>query len=525
MKKIKILDCTFRDGGYYNNWNFQKKVVSEYIDKINKSNIDVIEVGFRFAEKKIQSGPFAFATDQFIKKLKINKKIEVAIMINASDLINQNITSEEILKKILNKKKNSPVKYIRIAAHFHEVEDIIKSLKSIKKLGYHVILNIMQSAYKKENIFKKVITKIKKSKSVKILYFADSLGSMSPQETIRICKIFNKYWKKDFGFHSHDNCGDALSNCLAAKNHGANWLDCTIQGMGRGAGNVQTEILLTAMNEFNQNRYNLKPIYELSEGIFKNLKKKYKWGSSLYYYIAAKKNIHPTYIQSIQQENIYSTEYIIKLLNQLGKINAGSFDQNYLKKYYNKSFEKKDIWNAKDWCLNSDILILAQGNSVKNYKSKITQIAKTKKLKVLSLNINSHINQNKVDYYLASNYERILLDFPKYSKINKPLIIPKNIYQDVIKKKNKSNILYYGLNIKNNKFDVFNKECSLYTNLVAAYSLALCVVGGAKNIYLAGFDGYEDDEKKNYEMKHLFKKFCKKYSYIKIRSLTPTIYI
>ncbi len=52
MKKIKILDCTFRDGGYYNNWNFKKKVVSEYIDKINKSNIDVIEVGFRFIEKK-----------------------------------------------------------------------------------------------------------------------------------------------------------------------------------------------------------------------------------------------------------------------------------------------------------------------------------------------------------------------------------------------------------------------------------------------------------------------------------------
>jgi 4-hydroxy 2-oxovalerate aldolase len=525
MKKIKILDCTLRDGGYYNNWNFQNKVVKEYIDKINKSNIDVVEIGFRFLEKKIQLGPFAFATDQLIKNLRINKKIDVAIMVNASDLINPNLTFDEILKKILNKKKFSPVRYIRIAAHFHEIESIIKALKIIKKLGYEIILNIMQSAYKKENIFKKTIEKVKKSKSVKLLYFADSLGSMTPDETIRICKIFKKYWKKDFGFHSHDNCGDALSNCLAAKSHGANWLDCTIQGMGRGAGNVKTEILLTEINELNKNRYNLKPIYELAEGTFKNLKKKFKWGSSLYYYIAAKKNIHPTYIQSIQQEDKYSTEYIIKLLDQLSKINAGSFDQNYLKKYYNKKFEKINIWNAKDWCLKSDILILAQGDSVKNYKKKIIQIANKKKLKILSLNINNHINQNKIHYYLASNYERILLDFPKYSKINKPLIIPKNIHQDIIKKKTKSNILYYGLKIKNNKFDIFNQECALYTNLVASYSLALCIVGGAKNIYLAGFDGYKDDKKKNDEMKYLFKKFHKKFPHIKIRSLTPTIYI
>ena len=109
MKKkiIKILDCTLRDGGYYNNWNFEKKVVNEYVKNINKSKIDIVEVGFRFLSNHKFLGKFANISDKHIKKLGFNQNIELAIMINASDLIKANKyqSTEVITKSILNNSK------------------------------------------------------------------------------------------------------------------------------------------------------------------------------------------------------------------------------------------------------------------------------------------------------------------------------------------------------------------------------------------------------------------------------------
>ena len=84
--KIKILDCTLRDGGYYNNWNFQKNLVQQYLDTMSETGIDYIELGFRFLKKNSKLGNCAFTKDSFIKSLKIPKKMNIGIMVNASDL-------------------------------------------------------------------------------------------------------------------------------------------------------------------------------------------------------------------------------------------------------------------------------------------------------------------------------------------------------------------------------------------------------------------------------------------------------
>ena len=82
------------------------------------------------------------------------------------------------------------------------------------------------------------------SKSVDIFYFADSFGNLNAKKVKEICQIIKKNWNKEFGFHAHDNCGLALKNSLCAISNGAKWIDSTIMGMGRGAGNVSTEDLL-----------------------------------------------------------------------------------------------------------------------------------------------------------------------------------------------------------------------------------------------------------------------------------------
>ena len=311
---------------------------------------------------------------------------------------------------------------------------------------------------------------------------------------------------------------------MIAINNGVTWVDSTIQGMGRGAGNAQTEILLTELRTKNIKKYYLKPIYQLAQDRFENLKKKYNWGKSLFYYMAAKNNIHPTYIQTLNEENKYSSLDKIEIIENLKKINSVSFDKNFLDNYYNVKKQSSGDWNAKNWCKNKDVLIIGQGPSTKKYNKKICSFIKSKKIKTLCLNINKLIPENLVTYYVASHHERIILDFPKYKKLKKPLIIPKNLYLDLISRHKPKKIMNYGLVKHPNKFEANKNYCTLYTKLAVAYALAICKVGKAKSIFFVGFDGYINDKPKNTEMTQLINFFTKKFKKLKLFSLTPTIY-
>ena len=124
MKKIKILDCTLRDGGYYNNWNFSKDLINEYLKVMNFINIDYVEIGFRFVDKLKTKGPCAYTEEKFLRSLKIPKNLKIGVMINAADFVNsKNIIS--LAKKNFRPKKNSLISLVRIACHYNEVEKVL----------------------------------------------------------------------------------------------------------------------------------------------------------------------------------------------------------------------------------------------------------------------------------------------------------------------------------------------------------------------------------------------------------------
>ena len=139
--EIQILDCTLRDGGYYNNWDFDKKLVNKYLKQIIKSNIKNVEIGFRFFDQKYFLGPLAYSTDIYLKKLNIPKRINVCVMVNSSDLINGN----KKLTDLFVKKNLSRVDTIRFATHFREIENLVPFLKEAKKIKYKIIVNLMQA--------------------------------------------------------------------------------------------------------------------------------------------------------------------------------------------------------------------------------------------------------------------------------------------------------------------------------------------------------------------------------------------
>ncbi len=523
MKKanLKILDCTLRDGGYYNDWRFSKDTVHEYIKGINDSKIDILEIGFRFL-KKNNLGIFANSFDKDINKCNFRKNLKIAIMINASDFDLSKNYKKHISKYIL-KRKNSKISIVRIATHLKDLSKIIPHIKFLKKLGYFIILNLMQIDKVSSKDLIKSLNLLKKTKSLSVFYFADSFGSLKPSDVKKISTIIKRHWNKEFGFHAHDNCGLALQNALTAIKCGARWIDSTIQGMGRGAGNVTTEDLLCEINDIYNLKYNLKPIFNLSQNQFKKLKQNYNWGKSIYYHLSAKLQIHPTYIQELLKDDRYDHQEILEIINSLGKIKSSSFNPYMLNNFINEKINFKKCWNSKNWCKNKNILILGQGQSVKSNNSFLLRFIKKNKCNVLSLNINKYFNNSMINFYVVANESRMLVDFAKYKNISKKLIIPMDRANKILGKSIAKKAKNYGFIVEKDHFNYFDKYCILPNTLAIGYAIAVSLSGGCNKIYLAGLDGFKSNSAKNREMKNYLKFLISK-SDIKITNITPSRY-
>ena len=212
---MKILDCTLRDGGYYNNWNFSNKVVNDYLSVMSAVSVDYVEIGFRSFETKDFKGPTWYTTESFLNSLHIPKNITLGVMVNASELISHSSGLYKATQLLFKDAKKSKIKLVRLACHFKEFNETSKICKILKKMGYQVGINLMQiSEQSTKNIIS--VAKIAKKASPNVLYFADSLGGMVPNQIFNIVKAFRKHWKGPMGIHTHNNLGKAIGNSLSA---------------------------------------------------------------------------------------------------------------------------------------------------------------------------------------------------------------------------------------------------------------------------------------------------------------------
>ena len=518
---LKILDCTLRDGGYYNNWNFDIKNAYKYLKSSYSANIDIIEIGFKFFEKNKNYGSFAFVDSKLMKRIPKNRKTKIAIMINADDFLKIKGNYKKYLNNLFIKKTEPEV--IRIATHFRDYKKIIKYIKHLKSLNYKICFNLMQIKGVSNQELSRCLKDLKLSKSVDVFYFADSFGNLTPSDVKKICKTINKYWNKEIGIHSHDNCGLALRNSIQAYKCGVTWIDGTIQGMGRGAGNAKTESLLKYFSKFN---YYPNSINNVSKNYFYNLKKKYKWGKSKYYKIAAKYNIHPTYIQMLQADQRYSPKDIIKSISSLKKIVATSYDPKKLEKTFVEDKPIKGKWNALGWCKNKPLLILSQGPSLSDKKNieKIKQFILKTKCIVISINVSNVIPEYLIDYYIAVNETRISVEHQQYNKLKKPIIIPKVKLKEIKEDFDKVKFIDYGVTIKTDTFSYYNNYAVLPYNLTFPYAVAVALIGKAKNITIAGFDGYKRDHQLQIETQKTINCILRSNKNLELSSLTKTSY-
>lgn len=272
----KVLDCTLRDGGYYTHWEFDRDFVNEYLDVIAKSPINDVELGYRSPEKDSYFGRFFYLSrsDLLAAKQRLRPDQRLAIMFNLKDV--EVSTIGQYLGDI-----QGIVDLIRFAVAPNEIPRAIQMHQQVVSLGFACGLNIMHLSKWGERA-EQVLAPFADVTDLDCLGLVDSYGGCFPEEVAAAIRTARTFFAGTIGFHGHDNAGLAFANTLSALQAGASSVDATFMGMGRGAGNLKTELVLTYVGIATGTEI---PYFELSQFLDKmqQLHKVYQWGTSLPY--------------------------------------------------------------------------------------------------------------------------------------------------------------------------------------------------------------------------------------------------
>ena len=373
-KNIHMLDCTLRDGGYYNNWDFDQDVVKAYLNAMADAKVDYVELGLRQFKNQSFLGAHAYTTSEFLNRLDLPDGPTYGVMIDAKTILSEEGSHVKNLDKLFLDASDEKIDFVRIAAHHAEVLDCKLIVEHLKSKGYIVGLNIMQMSSCDEEFIRNFGKEIQNWGCLDVLYFADSLGSMLSNDVAHVYKNITKYWTGDVGFHSHNNLGQGISNVIEAKKIGCSWLDSTVTGMGRGAGNAQTEYLLLELNKQGENK-SCKKVFELVADIFEPLRNHYKWGPSLDYYLAALKGIHPTYIQNINADSSIPPRIALNIIDDISNLdNPDKFEMKALETVKSNIASDQGVIDgdsASGLLEGKEILLVAQTEVSVNYQDAV----------------------------------------------------------------------------------------------------------------------------------------------------------
>ena len=331
-KRTKLLDCTLRDGGYVNNWDFGLDNIKTIITGLQNARIDYIETGF-LVDKKITKNQSLF-----------NKIDEI------NTILPQNCDKNRFFAMIsygkfdinrLPEYSDNLISGIRFIFKKQNLKDALKTCREIKSKGYRLFINpTFINQYEKEEL----IELIRQINQIHPAGFTivDSTGGLNEKASAEIFSLSDKYLDKDIciGFHSHNNLNLSLENAKVLNSVNTEReiiLDCSISGIGRGAGNLSTQEIIQYINS----NYNIKPVQELADKIILPIRSRNSWGYSIENYYSAKNFCHPYYARYLAKKNSLPADIINKILKNIPDEKKNIYDKDLIENLYNTNLKIK----------------------------------------------------------------------------------------------------------------------------------------------------------------------------------------
>ncbi|KQX60793.1 aldolase catalytic domain-containing protein [Paenibacillus sp. Root444D2] len=280
----KILDCTIRDGGLVNDWDFSVEFVQDMYRGLSAAGVEYMEIGYKNSEKLLKggaSGPWRFLNESFLRDV-ITKKTDTKL----SALVDiGRVDENDILPR-----EDSLLDLIRVACYIKDVDKGLELVQKFNNMGYETSINIMALSHVMENELVEAFEEINKS-PVDVVYIVDSYGSMDHKDIDYLVTKFQRLLpEKELGLHMHNNLQLAFANTIAGASKGVSFLDSSVYGMGRAAGNCTTELLLSYLKGA---RYDIRPVLEIIEKHMITMRQKWDWGYLIPYMIVGALDEHP----------------------------------------------------------------------------------------------------------------------------------------------------------------------------------------------------------------------------------------
>lgn len=286
--EIKVLDCTIRDGGLINDHQFDDALVKAVYQTCVEAGVDYLEIGYKASRKQFTAGKFGdwkFCEEDSIRRIVDDNPtpLKLAVMADAGKC--------DWRTDILPKEK-SVLDVIRVACYVHQIPEAVDMIKDAHQKGYEVTCNLMAVSTVQEVELEQALEVLAQT-PVGTVVVVDSNGSLYMEQVEILVKKYRSALKgtgKEVGMHAHNNLQLAFANTIEAIIHGANRVDATMHGLGRGAGNCPMELLLGFLRN---PKFKLRPVLKLVQDYFLPLKQKLDWGPSVPYHISGQLNQHP----------------------------------------------------------------------------------------------------------------------------------------------------------------------------------------------------------------------------------------
>ncbi len=497
MGEIKILDCTLRDGGYLNEWNFGHDSIVNIYERLVSSRMDIIEVGFlnhnytADIDRTIQ--PDSRSLDKLYENLGKGHSLIVG-MIDYGTCDIENIVPCE----------DSYLDGIRVIFKKDRRREAISFCHEIKLLGYKVFVQAVSITSYSDAELKELLAMVNDLEPY-AFSLVDTYGLLHKNQLIHYFDLSDKELKPaiGLGYHSHNNFQLAYANCveLIEKNISRQLLiDGSLYGMGKSAGNAPTELLAMYLNDTGRSQYKVYHLLEAIDTAILDIRKEIQWGYSFKFFVAASNDCHPNYVSYLMDKKKLSVKSINEILERILPEKKLNYDRDYIEELY-VLFQKRECDDREDrrkllkLFRDKKVLLIGPGKSVERNIMNIQEYQKQNQ--VVSVAVNYIPAEGHIDCLFISNAKRYVQLSSKLNALKeRPVLIATSNVTSAGK------LFPYSLNYS----DLLDEEALIVDNPMIMF-MRLLKEMEIENLALAGFDGYTESESANYvnpNMEHSF---------------------
>lgn len=499
MGEIKLLDCTLRDGGYINDWEFGHDNIVAIFERLISAKLDIVEIGFlderRSYDYERSILPDTYSVERTYGGLERGQSMIVGMIDYGTCGIEHVQPCEE-----------SYLDGIRVIFKKEKMNEAIAFCRQIKQKGYKVFAQAVSITSYSVPEFGKLIELVNELHPY-AFSIVDTYGLLHKKQLEHYFVMADNLLNPEvgLGYHAHNNFQLAYSNCIDVLENKIDRMliiDGTLYGMGKAAGNAPIELLSMYMNENNSKFYCTHQLLEAIDVTILDIYQKFPWGYKFKFFLSASNDCHPNYVAYLQDKEKLSVKSINEILGSIEADKKLLYDEVYIEELY-LNYQKRECDDSIDYSQleklfnGKEILILASGNNVGLQKDRIN--AYIEKVKPIIISVNFLPLEYDINYLFMSNAKRYVQMATALSRktISFKTIATSNITSAI-------NSFDYILNYGN----LLEEEAEIRDNPLFML-LKLFRDSNVSSIALAGFDGYDTAKTTNYinaNMEHIFTK-------------------